>query len=43
MCRSFRSLDQKGIMSLALRRHLDGKAACILEDGTMVEKGGPLP
>jgi len=43
MCRSFRSLGQKRIMSLVLWRHLDDKAACIFENETVVEKRGPLP
>jgi len=29
------------ITSFALSRHLDGKAACIFENGTVVEKRGP--
>jgi len=32
----------KKVLSFALQRQLDGKAACIFENGTVAEKRGPL-
>jgi len=38
----FSKFRPKSIRSSALWRHLDGKAACIFENGTVVEKRKPL-